>query len=655
MTYHGRPPASPQPGQDPRRGPRRYGPSSGGFDSGPASARGGGQPRGPMPRQQRDDPTRAIPIGGRAWSDVGGPAWSDPDAPTEVHPAYRDRSRRTTPPPRSPLPPPPPRAGGPSGPGGPGGGRRRTPGAIVAGRIVAAVVAAALVLVSGVVWAIAGGDAQNTTNAADEAGDVGVLTPQSTNAQGQVVTVPIKGTNILVIGSDARTDASGNPLTKAEQRAVGATLDGGGVNTDTIMILHVPDGGGRATAISIPRDTWINKDVVDAPGVVGPYSDGTKGHYKPNKVNAFYGSAKYYEEQYLVSQGVTNQAERERKSSEAGRLMLTKVLQTFSGVKINYIAEVNLLGFYLLSQAIGGVPVCLKHATKDVRSGADFPAGHFDVEGKQALAFVRQRHNLPGGDLDRIRRQQAFLAGAADKILSVGTLSSPSKLSDLVDAANRSLVLSKGFSLLSFAQQMVGLSSGNINFVTIPTHGAAQGVGTDALAVNMTEIHRFFQRIAGDSGTSGSSGSSTTSTAPTSVDPASVTVDVQNGTEVSGMAAAVGQKVADKGFLRGQLTDYPGTTPNNQQATTTVRYPAGSKAAARQVLDVIGTGKLVKDGAVAAGHVLVVVGTDMPKPSGLHAGAGALLAAGAGSTGSDAGSTKLPGDAINAADPGCVN
>jgi len=662
VTYHGRPAAGPQPGDDPRRGPRRYGPSSTGGDRPPARTGGAGSTGYPPPA----DVTRAIPKtgpgGSGAWSDVGGPAWDSPDAPTEVQRPYREPygaapyqpapyrgdPYRQSPPPRGPLPP---RTGGPGGPDEPQR-RRRTPGAIVAGRIVAGVLAAALVLVSGLVWAAFGGKPHNASDATDNAGDVGVVT-QTTDAKGNVVSVPIKGTNILIVGSDSRTDASGNPLTAAEQKAVGVTLDGGGVNTDTIMILHVPEGGGKATAISIPRDTWMGDEVVSAPGVVGPYSDGTKGPYKANKANSFYGSAAEYEREYLVSQGVSG-AELERRSSEAGRTMLIKVLQQFSGLKINHYAEVNLLGFYLLSKAIGGVPVCLVKATSDPRSGADFPAGHFDVEGKQALAFVRQRHGLPGSDLDRIRRQQAFLAGAADKILSVGTLTSPSKLSGLVDAADRSLVLDKGFNLLSFAQQMIGLTSGNINFVTIPTHGSAQGVGTDALGVNPTEIRTFFANIAGDSGTSGS----TTPAAPTSVDPGSVTVDVQNGTEISGMAAAVGQQVADAGFQRGQLSDYPGTTANNQQAKTTVRYPAGAKAAAQQVLKVIGTGSVVKDDAVSAGHILVVVGTDLPKPSGLHGGGGALHAGAAPTGAGDAGNgtgAGLPSNAINAADPGCVN
>ena len=193
--------------------------------------------------------------------------------------------------------------------------------------------------------------------------------------------------------------------------------------------------------------------------------------YNPNKINSYYATAKAYTEEHLVSQGVTDKAQIERESNEAGRTMLIRVVQAFTGMKIDHYAEVNLLGFYLLSNAIGGVPVCLNAAVDDPWSGADFPAGPQEVQGTAALAFVRQRHGLPGGDLDRVRRQQAFLSGAADKILSVGTLTNPSKLNDLVGAIDRSVVFDKDFSVLTFAEQITNLSSGNINFETLPTDG----------------------------------------------------------------------------------------------------------------------------------------------------------------------------------------
>ncbi|MFS8582929.1 MAG: LCP family protein, partial [Limnochordales bacterium] len=112
----------------------------------------------------------------------------------------------------------------------------------------------------------------------------------------------------------------------------------------------------------------------------------------------------------------------------------TLTVEELTGRKIDNYASVNLLGFYEITEAVGGVEVCLKQATSDKDSGADFAAGHQTISGGDALAFVRQRHGLPRGDLDRIVRQQAFMAGLAKKVLSTQTLTDPDKLNDLVAA-----------------------------------------------------------------------------------------------------------------------------------------------------------------------------------------------------------------------------
>ena len=102
------------------------------------------------------------------------------------------------------------------------------------------------------------------------------------------------------------------------------------------------------------------------------------------------------------------------------------------------------------------------------------PGGPQLVSGTQALAFVRQRHGLPGGDLDRITRQQVFLASAANRLLSAGTLANPFALERLTGVLARSVTLDSGWDVLAFATQMQGLSAGSVTFRTIPT-------GTDQL------------------------------------------------------------------------------------------------------------------------------------------------------------------------------
>ncbi len=277
----------------------------------------------------------------------------------------------------------------------------RRPGVII-GRVVACVVSAAVLAAAGTAWSM---NVAGTSDAVTAAGNVGVVSvPNTAGATGAgrapTAALPVRGTpaggpsapaggaevpaigaeNILVVGADSRTDAQGNPLTPAQQKLIGVTLDGGGVNTDTLLIIHIPAGGGAATGISIPRDTWMFPSVVDAPGVTGPDQYGNQVHYQPGKINGFYSTAKYYDQQYLAAKGVTGAA-LQRESNDAGATMLIKIVQQFTGIKINHFVFVNLISFYLLSQAVGGVPVCLLHPVHDRQSGADFPAGHFDVQG----------------------------------------------------------------------------------------------------------------------------------------------------------------------------------------------------------------------------------------------------------------------------------
>ena len=474
------------PDPDPPRGPRRYGPSSSGD---PASGSGREPYRAwselpdstavyPMDMLGEDVPRTARPN-----TPPPPPEWAGPPPASQRRPAEQPRGQR--PPPRQPQDQRQPgqrtarsQAPAPAAKPPTSNRRHRTHGLIVGGRIVAAVLSIAVLAGFAFAW----GFANKATGA--------VATGNETSKAGQAGVLFRGGENILLIGSDARTDQQGNPLSAAELAAVSTQDDGGSVNTDTIMVVHIPQGGGKATAVSIPRDTWIPESVTDI--VKGPYNDGTSGPYKPNKINSFYGAAKFYTQEYEVSKGIKDAARRERDSDNAGRTELQAIIQAFTGLHIDHYAEVNLIGFYTLSNAIGGVPVCLNAAVNDPFSGAKFKAGPQEISGSAAMSFVRQRHGLPGGDLDRVRRQQAFLAGATSKMLSAGILTSPSKLSSLMGAASRALILDSGFDLLSFAAQMADLSSGRVTFETIPTHGAESSAGTDALATNPAEIKAFF-------------------------------------------------------------------------------------------------------------------------------------------------------------------
>ncbi len=249
---------------------------------------------------------------------------------------------------------------------------------------------------------------------------------------------------------DSRTDAHGNPLSEEEL----ATLRAGddvSTNTDTIILVRIPNNGESATAISIPRDSYV-----EAPGV------------GKTKINGVYGSVKLEKRTELVEQTAWTRHEAEPQATEAGREALIKTVASLTGVTVDHYAEIGLLGFALITDALGGVDVCLKDAVYEPLSGADFPAGWQKLDGPQALSFVRQRHDLPRGDLDRVVRQQAVMASLAHQVISSKTLSSPATLNRLQDAVQRSVVLSDGWDIMEFVEQLQKLAAGNVAFATIP-------------------------------------------------------------------------------------------------------------------------------------------------------------------------------------------
>jgi LCP family protein required for cell wall assembly len=286
--------------------------------------------------------------------------------------------------------------------------------------------------------------------------------------------------NLLVVGLDARTDAQGNPLPAdvlSQLHAGGA--DEGGDTTDTMIVIHIPAGGGQATAISIPRDSYVQ----------------LASGFGQHKINSAYTYGKVATQQRLRAQGVTGAA-LETESDQAGARTAIQTVQQFTGLTINHYAAVNLAGFAFISQAVGGVTVCLKAPVHDSYSGANFPAGPQTVSGSQALAFVRQRYGLPNGDLDRIKRQQAFMASMASSVLSGRTFTDSSKLRNVIAAIKKAVVLDAGFDILSVAQQLQGIRAGDIHFVTIPItsitlHTPDDG---DAVQVDPMQVQTFIQQ-----------------------------------------------------------------------------------------------------------------------------------------------------------------
>ena len=271
------------------------------------------------------------------------------------------------------------------------------------------------------------------------------------------------GQNILVVGNDDRTD-----MTQAEVNALHTGVDGGSLNTDTIMIIHIPSDGSRATLISIPRDSYV-----DIPGV------------GKNKINSAYPSA------YTATHGSLN-AKR-----QAGAKLLVRTVQALTGVRIDHYAQVDLLGFYRISNALGGVPVDMCAAVSDPKSGLRLHQGVNVIQGVQALAFVRQRYGYPNGmgDLDRVKRQQYFLTAAFRKVVSGGVLLNPFKLQDLLKAIERSLFVDSSLDPLALGRELQNLTANNIAGRTIPTDGFADTDVGSVVVVHPDQVQAFMRSI----------------------------------------------------------------------------------------------------------------------------------------------------------------
>ncbi|MGU3411975.1 LCP family protein [Microbacterium sp. M1A1_1b] len=368
-----------------------------------------------------------------------------------------------------------------------------------------------------------------------------------------------KAMNILLVGDDHRPD-NATPEQLAE---LSTESDGGATNTDTMIVLHISADGKDATMISFPRDSYVS-----IPGV-------GKG-----KLN----SAFYY--------GTLNNG-----GAAGGAQLLIKTIEGLSGLSIDHYVRVSLLGFYEIVKQLGPVSVCLKEPAKDEYSGVDLPAGDSQLDAKQALSFVRQRHGLPNGDLDRQVRQQYFLSQEARKILSAGTLLNPVKATNVIDAIGGSIETDQGLDMLSLATQLRNLRPAAIKSATIPILGTPTiSVGGSALSiveVDTAGMPAFVQGLVGQP---------EAYTTATAADPASVSVTVLNGSGVTGAAGAAGTTLAGRGFQVGA----PGSSDTT--ATTMVQYPAGSEAQAKAVVDAVPGAVAVQTASVTG--VTLVLGTD---------------------------------------------
>jgi len=204
-------------------------------------------------------------------------------------------------------------------------------------------------------------------------------------------------------------------------------------------------------------------------------------------------------------------------------------------------------------------------------------------------------------------RQQAFLSGMAQKVLSADTLANPAKLNGLIDAVKKSVVISSGWDLLTFMQQLQGIVGGNVRFQTIPTgQNVISSEGQSVTLVDPDSVRDFVTSQIG--GKSNATAGSTT-TGATTPGNNRIIVDMRDGAGAPNLGASVMDELERDGFLRGESLVIA-TRP-----TSAVHYGTGASADADRVATALG-GKVVTepDSAVPAGHVRVYLGKDYAGP-----------------------------------------
>ncbi|HEY2550846.1 MAG TPA: LCP family protein [Streptosporangiaceae bacterium] len=379
--------------------------------------------------------------------------------------------------------------------------------------------------------------------------------------------------NILVAGVDLR---SGLTRRQQLQLHVGRDIS---TNSDTLMIVHVAADSSRVQVVSLPRDSWV-----DIPG------------HGMNKINAAFGLG--------------------------GPALLVQTVQQATGLTINDFVEVNFLGFVKVIDALGGVRICLPYAVADPDSGLRLSAGPHHVDGITALEFARDRHSFALSDLARISDQQQLMSSMLKEAISSGTLTNPLKLSHFLSSALQAVQVDRGLNPARLAGRLRGIRPADVSFSTVPLANVnyRTPTGEDAVLWNASAAARLFASLKDDQVPA------RPAHRKPSVSRSQVSVDVYNGTTISGLSAQTGSELARLGFtVHGDGLDWPG----HDIRATEIDYPAGQQAAAELLGRVMPGAVLHQEPGLV--RLRILLGHDGSQVT-VHGGSAAAGRGGAGGT-----------------------
>ena len=300
------------------------------------------------------------------------------------------------------------------------------------------------------------------------------------------------------------------------------------------MLIRVPNDGSSATAISIPRDSYV-----DVPGI------------GMSKINAAFGATKATERLELLEARAIRQRSRARPSTKAGREALIKSVANLTGITVDHYAEVGLLGFVLLTDAVGGVDVCLNNPVDEWMSGAQVPSGRADPQ-RGRRTVLRPAATRPAPRRPRPHRPPAGVHGLAG---AQGALREdaerPGKLNELSCAVQRSVVLDDDWDIIDFAKQLQDLAGGEVKFQTIPVVdiNAMTDYGESIVQVDPKDVRKYVAGLVGR-GRQRHARHHAQSRRRT-IDASTVTVDVANDSGIGGLANGSPRRLTATGLRAG--------------------------------------------------------------------------------------------------------
>ncbi|GGQ12842.1 hypothetical protein GCM10010187_31370 [Actinomadura coerulea] len=367
--------------------------------------------------------------------------------------------------------------------------------------------------------------------------------------------------NILMMGSDSRAGENARYGTEAGQRS------------DTTILLHISPGGQSAIGISFPRDSMVQMPPCKR-------RNGTTVPAQFGMINAAF--------------------------SNGGPACTWRTIESLTKIHIDHYVEVDFAGFKRVVDALGGVEICVPRRIDDPKAELHLRAGRQTVRGDQALGYVRTRYVLgDGSDLDRIKRQQAFMASVVKKATDKGMLTDPGRTYDFLSAATKSIKADKGLTLSvmqKLAGSLGGMSAGKVRFVTVPVEAFPQDKNRVQFAQAAAEP--LFRAVREDNKLP----QPEPVAAPNKVQPVpptQVRLGVYNASGTGGLAQRTADQLTERGFQVVKVGTARKPVPHTQ-----ILYGAGAERQAARVSIAVPGHQSRPWASAKPGYVYLVIGRD---------------------------------------------